>query len=65
MTEDGQVAGAGYCATEKGCALINPCDICGKRALYEYDGKRECFEHYSQSTIQEPLPLPVSTSATR
>jgi hypothetical protein len=45
--------------------LINPCDICGKRALYEYDGKRECFEHYGQSAIQEPLPLPVSTSATR
>jgi hypothetical protein len=41
FTEDGEVAGSGYCATEKGAALINPCDVCGNVAAYDYDGKKE------------------------
>ena len=35
MNEDG-VAGSGYCATEKGAALLNPCDVCGRLAVYDY-----------------------------
>src|SRR5437870_300515 len=34
--EDGQPAGAGYRATEEGAAYITPCDLCGKRATYDY-----------------------------
>lgn len=35
-SEDGP-AGAGYGATEKGAALINPCDICEQRAVFDYE----------------------------
>lgn len=41
-------AGAGYGATEKAAAMLCPCDICGELASYEYDGKRECQEHYGK-----------------
>jgi len=34
--EDGP-AGAGYHATEKGAAFIDPCDMCGSRATYDYE----------------------------
>lgn len=60
--EDGMVAGAGYCATEAGVAMITPCDVCGRLATYDYevdekgeqtmnDGQRvlECEEHYKKS----------------
>lgn len=55
MSEDGEVAGAGYCISEEGAAVLSPCDICGRRATYEYEseatGKEvlECEEHYKQS----------------
>jgi hypothetical protein len=61
-SDDGP-AGAGYRATEEGAALITPCDLCGKRATYEYEvdengemswkpgGRRirECDDHHGQS----------------
>jgi hypothetical protein len=64
VNDDGDPAGAGYRATEEGAALISPCDICGKRATYDYyvdpDGKDtwhqegmrhilECEKHYEES----------------
>ena len=48
--EDGKAAGSGYCATRKGASLICPCDICGDLAMYDYDGKLECENHYGKST---------------
>lgn len=33
---DGIPAGAGYRASEEGAALISPCDLCQKRASYDY-----------------------------
>lgn len=57
-------AGAGYRATEEGAALINPCDVCGARAVFDYyldeseeqtppfrgaHHVRECEKHYEQS----------------
>lgn len=33
---DGMMAGSGYRATEEGAALITPCDLCEKRAVYDY-----------------------------
>lgn len=33
---DGIPAGAGYRASEEGAALMNPCDLCQKRASYDY-----------------------------
>lgn len=50
MTEDGEVAGSGYCISPEGKAFIFPCDLCEEEATFEYDGKRECQEHYKQST---------------
>lgn len=68
--EDGQVAGSGYCATEKGAAMISPCDVCGELAIYDYeidekgeqtfnDGVRvlECEEHYKKSPKLTPKLL--------
>lgn len=67
---DGEMAGAGYGATEQGAALITPCDICGKLAHYDYpvnekgeadhfgkDTRRvlECEEHYKKSAEQKKL----------
>jgi hypothetical protein len=65
LWNDDGPAGSGYRATEEGAALITPCDICQKRATYDYwlDPKgehtiesdkdarhiRECEEHYQQS----------------
>lgn len=58
---DGIPAGAGYRATKEGAGLINPCDLCGKWASYDYSvddngqfawkGRcvRECDAHYEQS----------------
>lgn len=71
VDEDGMMAGAGYRATEEGAALINPCDICGKRIMYDYqvDEKgemvmgtkgrrvRECQVHYKQSADRDLQPL--------
>ncbi len=37
FNEDGMVAGSGYGITEAGSAFICPCDICGKRAIYDYE----------------------------
>ena len=51
--EDGMVAGSGYGATRAGAALISPCDVCGTLATYEYDGKRECDDHYGKSPHTE------------
>lgn len=50
MDDDGMVAGSGYCATRKGASMMSPCDVCGDLAMYEYDGKLECENHYKQST---------------
>lgn len=36
MTEDGEVAGSGYCISAKGQALINPCDVCGETAEFDW-----------------------------
>jgi hypothetical protein len=55
MTEDGQVAGSGYCISKAGQALLHPCDICGAEAQYEYEGKRECENHHGQSVKQLTL----------
>lgn len=52
MSEEGQVAGSGYCISQKGKAYICPCDVCGQEAIFDYDGKKECQEHYKQSTVQ-------------
>lgn len=65
LWNDDGPAGAGYRATEEGAALISPCDICGKRAVYDYnveeDGTftmnddektrhvQECEEHHGVS----------------
>lgn len=49
MDEEGNVAGSGYCATEKGAAYISHCDLCDRINMYEYDGKKECELHYGQS----------------
>lgn len=53
--DDGKVAGSGYACTQKGCALISPCDLCGQEAMFEYDGKKECREHYEKSNVQPKL----------
>lgn len=69
-SDDGP-AGAGYRATEEGAAYIFPCDVCGKRATYEYnvekDGSftmnddentteiRECGQHYGMSFTQKKI----------
>lgn len=34
-SDDGP-AGAGYRATEKGAEFIEPCDVCGRRATFDY-----------------------------
>lgn len=65
LWNDDGPAGAGYRATEEGAAFISPCDICQKRATYDYwidekgehalsldPGARhilECDDHYKQS----------------
>lgn len=55
MTEDGQVAGAGYCITMDGCAFLQPCDVCGKMIDYDYTNEKngqsilECSNHYQKS----------------
>lgn len=36
MDDDGKVAGSGYNISQKGSALINPCDICGDSADYDW-----------------------------
>lgn len=63
MTEDGEVAGSGYCISKKGQAIVNPCDICEKHAEFDWhedaEGKqtistlsvkrvRLCDEHYEE-----------------
>lgn len=64
FNQDGEAAGSGYRATEEGAALITPCDICGKRATFDYEidekgeqtfnGRRilECEAHYKQSAAR-------------
>ena len=66
LWNDDGPAGAGYRASEEGAALIDPCDLCGKRAVYDYEvdekgemaitteGRRirECEEHYKQSAAR-------------
>jgi hypothetical protein len=37
FNEDGETAGSGYRATRLGAALMNPCDICGDLASYDYE----------------------------
>lgn len=65
LWNDDGPAGAGYRATEEGAAFISPCDICGKRATYDYNVEQdgswtsnddektrhvlECDDHYKQS----------------
>jgi hypothetical protein len=65
FNEDGEAAGSGYRATDEGVALISPCDLCGKRATYDYNVEKdgsftmnddeetrrvlECEKHYKQS----------------
>lgn len=65
VDEEGVPAGAGYRATEQGAAFISPCDICGGRAVYDYNVEKdgtmtgnddentrrvlECEEHYKKS----------------
>lgn len=49
MDDDGKVAGSGYCISPNGRAFMAPCDVCGEYATFEYDGKRECDEHYKKS----------------
>lgn len=65
VDDEGRPAGAGYRATEEGAAFISPCDICGKRATYDYNVEAdgtftmnddektrhvlECEEHYKKS----------------
>jgi hypothetical protein len=68
-SDDGP-AGAGYRATEEGATLVSPCDICSKRATYDYhvddDGNwsfkgrrvRECEEHHEQSA-KKPNQLAI------
>lgn len=48
MTDDNEVAGSGYCISDKGKARLNPCDHCSNEAWYEYDGKNECRDHYKK-----------------
>lgn len=36
VDEDGIPAGSGYRATEEGAAFITPCNVCGRRATYDY-----------------------------
>lgn len=57
MTEDGEAAGSGYSITRAGESVISPCDVCGEPATYEYDGKRECEDHYKQSPKADQKPL--------
>lgn len=35
MSDDGQVAGSGYCISYKGRAFLNPCDKCKEEAHYD------------------------------
>lgn len=55
MTEDGEVAGSGYCVSRAGEAFLKPCDVCGDVIMYEYDGKLECEKHYKQSKKTDPM----------
>lgn len=36
MNYDGEVAGSGYCISRQGKALLNPCDVCGDLATYDW-----------------------------
>lgn len=73
LWNDDGPAGAGYRASEAGAAHITPCDVCEKRATYDYnvedDGTQtenddentrrvlECDDHYKQSVKQKALAL--------
>lgn len=58
MTDDGIPAGAGYCISESGRALLHPCDFCGNYADYEYDEKRECYQHYGSPRQDKLINVP-------
>jgi len=54
MTEDGEVAGSGYCVSKAGEAYLKPCDVCGDVITYDYAADNgaqilECEKHYKQS----------------
>lgn len=36
FTEDGEVAGSGYCISPKGAAFLSPCDDCENEAHYDW-----------------------------
>lgn len=76
LWNDDGPAGAGYRATEEGAAFINPCDLCAKRATYDYyvdekgedtykslEGRHvlECEEHFKQSAARpQETELPLA-----
>lgn len=51
MNDDGETAGSGYLITYKGKSKAHPCDVCGEYAIYGYDGKKECEQHYLKSSL--------------
>lgn len=73
MTEEGEVAGSGYCISYEGQKYLSPCDLCGDLAVFDYyvdengsqvlsdQGRHllECEEHYKKSFLA-PAPTPLS-----
>ena len=62
--DDGMVAGSGYCISDSGKALLNPCDVCGRSITYKYVAEngleiRECGVHYKQSPRLAQMKLNI------
>lgn len=64
-SDDGP-AGAGYGATEKGAAVIKPCDKCEELALFDWYDEEDkhfsfCEEHYGLTKSEKKIDIKEET----